>query len=407
MNPNADELPFLGRREVQAVLELLDRDGEEARVVGGAVRNALLRLPAADVDVATTATPDVVLRRARAGGLRTVPTGLDHGTVTVIAEGRPFEVTTLREDIETDGRHAVVRFGRDFALDAMRRDFTINALYADRRGMVHDHVGGRSDLAARRVRFIGDAGRRIAEDHLRILRFFRFSAAYGRGRLDPEGLEAVTGAAPLVATVAGERIRQELAKLLVAPHATDVLEGMARSGVLRLVVGPVADIDRLAALDASAGFDWLLRLAALTGLDEDTIGRLMRRLRLSRLERRRLEVIAAALPDMLGQPRPDDGTLRRWLYRLGPAIYADTLRLVAAYRREPLDALAAGLPEAWLPPARPFSGDTFKAAGVPPGEAIGRALQDAERRWIEAGFPVDEATVAAIVTAVASDSRRP
>ncbi len=181
---------WLERRPLAKVLDALNGDGEETRVVGGAVRDLVLGLPVGEVDLATTALPEAVRRRAKASGFRTIPTGLSHGTVTVIAEGRTFETTTLREDIETDGRHAKVVFGRDFDADARRRDLTINALSLDRDGFVHDPVGGLADLAARRVRFIGDAGQRIREDYLRILRFFRFSARFGEGPLDAEGFAA-------------------------------------------------------------------------------------------------------------------------------------------------------------------------------------------------------------------------
>ena len=175
---------------LETVFALLDRDGEEARMVGGAVRNALMGLPVADIDIATTATPDIVMQRAAAAGLRALPTGIDHGTVTLLVDHKPFEITTLREDIETDGRHAIVKFGRDFSHDAQRRDFTMNALYARVDGTVEDYTDGLADLAQRRVRFIGDAHQRIREDYLRILRLFRFHAAYGEGSLDADALHA-------------------------------------------------------------------------------------------------------------------------------------------------------------------------------------------------------------------------
>src|SRR6266704_3494510 len=182
--------PWLGSGPTSRVLELLSGNGEEARVIGGAVRNALLNIPMGDIDIATTALPDEVIRRAKTAGIKSVPTGIEHGTVTLVVEAQPFEVTTLREDTETFGRKAKVAFGRDWVRDAERRDFTINGLSVDAAGVVHDHVGGLQDIAARRVRFIGDAGQRIAEDYLRILRFFRFHAAYGEGVPNPEGVAA-------------------------------------------------------------------------------------------------------------------------------------------------------------------------------------------------------------------------
>jgi tRNA nucleotidyltransferase/poly(A) polymerase len=178
---------LLADKGLRRILDLLNGNGEEARVVGGAVRNALLGRAATDTDIATTATPDIVMARAKAAGVKSIPTGLPHGTVTLRADGRSFEVTTLREDIETDGRHAKIRFGRDFAADALRRDFTINALSVDRDDRVHDYAGGLADIEAGRVRFIGDPATRIREDYLRILRFFRFSADYAAGDFDRDG----------------------------------------------------------------------------------------------------------------------------------------------------------------------------------------------------------------------------
>src|SRR6186713_1043656 len=190
------DAPWLRSGPTARVLELLNGNGEEARVVGGAVRNALLKRPVADIDIATTALPAEVIRRARAAGIKCVPTGIDHGTVTLVVDAHPFEVTTLREDTETFGRKARVVFGRDWVRDAERRDFTINGLSVDAAGVVHDHVGGLTDIAARRVRFIGDADQRIAEDYLRILRFFRFHAAFGEGEPDREAMAACARGAP-------------------------------------------------------------------------------------------------------------------------------------------------------------------------------------------------------------------
>src|SRR6266849_1286083 len=215
-----DDAPWLKSGPTARVLELLSGNGEEARVVGGAVRNALLNIPIGDIDIATTALPDEVIRRAKAAGIKSVPTGIAHGTVTLVVEAQPFEVTTLREDTETFGRKAKVAFGRDWVGDAHRRDFTINALSAGADGVVHDYVGGLDDIAARRVRFIGDAEQRIAEDYLRILRFFRIHAAFGAGEVDRAGyLACIAGRAGL-ATLSAERLRMEMLKLLVADGAT-------------------------------------------------------------------------------------------------------------------------------------------------------------------------------------------
>jgi poly(A) polymerase len=218
---------LLRHPRLRLLLEALNGDGEETRLVGGAVRNALLGRPVTDRDCTTTATPHVTMQRAEAAGFKPVPTGIEHGTVTVVVDGEPFEVTTLREDVTTDGRRAVVRFGRDFAADARRRDFTINALSVSRDGRLHDYTGGVADLAARRVRFIGDARNRIREDFLRILRFFRFHAEYGEGEPDPAGLAAAVRERAGLAGLSHERIRTELLKLLAAPGAVETLQRLA------------------------------------------------------------------------------------------------------------------------------------------------------------------------------------
>src|SRR6202166_3778129 len=234
------DAPWLKSGPAARVLGLLNGDGAEARVVGGAVRNALLGAPVSEIDIATTALPDEVVRRAKAAGIKTVPTGIDHGTVTLVVDSQPFEVTTLREDTETFGRKAKVAFGRDWVRDAERRDFTINGLSVDAAGVVHDHVGGLNDILAKRVRFIGDPDRRIAEDYLRILRFFRIDAAFGAGEPDREGyLACVRGRAGL-ASLSAERMRMEMLKLMVAEGAAVAITAMADGGLLLPILGGVA-----------------------------------------------------------------------------------------------------------------------------------------------------------------------
>ena len=224
------DAPWLTSGPATRVLALLNGNGEEARIVGGAVRNALLKLPIGDIDIATTALPDEVIRRAQAAGIKSVPTGIDHGTVTLVVDKHPFEVTTLREDTETFGRKARVAFGRDWVRDAERRDFTINGLSIDAGGVVHDCVGGLADMEARRVRFIGDAGQRIAEDYLRILRFFRIHATYGSGEPDRAGyLACIAGRAGL-ASLSAERVRMEMLKLMVADGAVASAVAMTWEG---------------------------------------------------------------------------------------------------------------------------------------------------------------------------------
>ena len=245
---------WLTQGPLPRLLAVLSGDGEEARVAGGAVRNAVMNLPPGDIDIATTATPEEVIRRVTLAGFKAVPTGIEHGTITVVAAGTPFEVTTLRVDVETFGRKATVRFGRDWKADAERRDFTMNALTATADGTIHDYVGGLADLEARRVRFIGDAAARIAEDYLRILRFFRFHAAYGEGEPDAAGLAACVAGRGGLEQLSRERVRMELLKLLVANGVVPALTAMADAGLLVSVLGGVpliASVARMTQIEAA------------------------------------------------------------------------------------------------------------------------------------------------------------
>src|SRR6195256_6411715 len=284
-----DDAPWLKSGPTARVLELLDSNGEQARVVGGAVRNALLQIPPGDIDIATTALPDEVIRRARAAGIKSVPTGIEHGTVTLVIDKHPFEVTTLREDTETFGRKAKVAFGRDWVRDAERRDFTINGLSVDAEGVVHDHVGGLADIAARRVRFIGDASERIAEDYLRILRFFRIHAAYGAGEPDRAGYLACIGGRIGLANLSAERVRMEMLKLMVATGAAGAITAMADGGLLLPILGGVAYTGPFAAMvsvERQLGLapNPIRRLGALAVAVTEDARRLGTRLRLTNAE---------------------------------------------------------------------------------------------------------------------------
>jgi poly(A) polymerase len=392
------------------LIAVLDRDGEEARVVGGAVRNTLIGTPAGDIDVATTALPDEVMRRAQAAGFKVVPTGIEHGTVTIVVDHRPFEVTTLREDVETFGRHAVVRFGRDWRADAARRDFTINALALSRDGVVHDYVGGLADIGVRRVRFIGQASARIAEDYLRVLRFFRFHAAYGVGRPDPEGLQACIEARDKLDRLSRERVRMELMKLLVAAHAVPTLAVMAESGLLGPVLGGVpylAGIGNMAKLEAACAFapDPVRRLGALAVMVAEDAERLWQRLRLTNVEHERL----ASMADGWWRVMPtDDSAARALLYRLGPERFTD--RVLLAWARSEARAADASwhavatLPQRWTAPAFPIKAAHLMARGIAKGRGLGVALAEAEKAWIARGFPRDKRAVAEIADAVARDA---
>jgi poly(A) polymerase len=402
---------WLQEGALAGLLDVLNRDGEEARVVGGAVRNALLGEPISEFDVATTAVPDEVIRRASAAGFKPVPTGIEHGTVTVVIAGRPFEVTTLREDVETFGRHANVRFGRDWRADAARRDFTMNALSVGADGAVHDYVGGVADLEARRVRFIGDARQRIAEDYLRILRFFRFHAAYGQGLPDAAGLAACIAERAGLDRLSRERVRMELLKLLLARHATAVLAIMAESGLLVSVLGGVPDLagfENMTKVEAAIAVqgDAVRRLGALGARIADDGERLWQRLRLSNAEHERLVSMAEAWWRI--SPEGDKAS-RALLYRLGPERFVD--RVLLAWARSPAAAHdpawreLAGLPEHWAAPVFPLKAADFIRRGVTPGPALGAALHEAEEAWIAADFPADDSTVAAIADAAANEVR--
>lgn len=389
------------------LLAALNVDGDEARAVGGAVRNALLGEPVHEVDVATTAEPKTVISRVNAAGFKAVPTGIDHGTVTVVVGHHPFEVTTLREDVETFGRHATVRFGRDWKRDAERRDFTMNALSAGPDGVVHDYVGGIADLNARKVRFIGDPATRIAEDYLRILRFFRFHACYGHGFLDAAGLHACIAGRAGLDQLSRERVRMELMKLLVAPHATPVLAIMSETGILVRVVGGVpllASFENMAKVEVAIGVpaDPVQRLGALgVWLSEDA-ERLFQRLRLSNVEHERL----VSMGDAWWRIKPSDEKAgRALLYRIGPQCFID--RVLAAWARSREGAadrnwkLLAELPQRWTAPVFPLKSADFVSRGIEKGPGLGAAMRAAEEAWIAADFPMDVGTIQQIADAAA------
>jgi poly(A) polymerase len=394
------------------ILAVLDRDGEEARVVGGAIRNTLLGAPPGDIDLATTALPDEVIKRVRAVGFKAVPTGIEHGTITVVAAGRPFEITTLREDVETFGRRAKVAFGRDWKRDAERRDFTINALSASRQGTIYDYVGGLPDIAARRVRFIGNAASRIAEDYLRILRFFRFHAQYGEGLPDPEGVAACIAGRAGLDRLSRERIRMELLKLLLARHAVGSLALMTESGLLDQVLGGVpllASLSNMIKLERTLGLspDCVRRLGALGVSVIEDADRLRERLRVSNAEYERL----ASMADGWWRISSgwDEQRARLLLYRVGPERFID--RVLLAWTRSAEGASEeswrsmAKLPERWTIPRFPLKAADFISRGLPKGPQLGSALATAEEAWTAAGFPLDPHALANIADAAAAGAK--
>ncbi len=382
------------RAGLDDLIDALD-GGKNARFVGGAVRDALLGLPVADLDIATRHQPEDVMHALRRAGIKAVPTGLAHGTITAVIESGPVEVTTLRRDVSTDGRHAVVAFTDDWREDAARRDFTMNALYADPlTGEVFDYFGGLTDLETRHIRFIGDARQRIAEDHLRILRFFRLLARFG-DTPDPDGLAACTERANDLMALSRERIRDELLKLLVARDAVRVVRLMHDRDIFRPVLPEVDDagIARLTALasaetDQSMTPDPIRRLAALVG--HDATVEVGARLKLSNAERKRLEAG--------GLGAGDEGPLAL-AYRVGLDSARDRLLLAGADARFPID---------WTPPRLPLSGGAIVARGVGKGPDVARTLRAIEDRWIAEGFPedIDGIVDAAVGQALSADSSR-
>ncbi|MET0427713.1 MAG: CCA tRNA nucleotidyltransferase [Microvirga sp.] len=390
---------LLARTSLRRLLEALDGEGEETRVVGGALRNALLGRPIVDVDCATTATPDVTTRRAVAAGLKAVPTGIEHGTVTVVVEGEPFEVTTLREDVETDGRHAVVRFGRDFSADAHRRDFTINALSLGRDGTLHDYTDGLADLAARRVRFIGDAATRIREDYLRILRFFRFHSDYADGPPDREGLRAAGLERGGLARLSRERVRAEGLKLLASRRAGDMVDVLLDHGFLTDLLGTAAEIGRFGRVAAGTR-DPVDRLAALAVMTKEGADTLRERLRLSRDEHERLACYAELVAELKSPHHLLDAVgIRRLVARRGVAPVVLAARALAGEPRPVLaeDAMPAleGYRSGAQPvPVFPLRGADLIREGLPKGPHIGEILADARHTWFAEGCPEGEAYAA-------------
>lgn len=394
----AGRAPFLGDESLQRLLSALTQGGEEARIAGGAVRDALLGRATGDVDIATTVLPQDTIRRAEAAGFRAVPTGIDHGTITVIADGTPYEVTTLRSDVETDGRHAKVAFGRDWQKDAQRRDFTINGLYAEADGTVIDLVDGLADLDKRVLRFIGDPQERIQEDYLRILRFFRFFAWFGTGRPDAEGLKACTRLKDGVTGLSAERIWTEMRKLLSAPDPSRALLWMRTTGVLTLVVPEsekwgIDAIHGLVAAEQARGWtaDPLLRLAAIIPPNAERIGSLSKRLRLSNAETKRLADWGEAAP------AAEDETvqaLSRRLHAGSPDGISDRLKLQIASKSAAgndtaqLEALLKHA-EGWKSPPFPLSGADLMAQGLPAGPELGKLLKRLEAEWSASDFTLD------------------
>ena len=358
----------------------------DTRFVGGCVRDSLLGIPVSDVDLATRLAPEEVMRRLQKARIKAVPTGLAHGTVTAVVNGRPVEVTTLRRDVATDGRRATIAYTEDWREDAARRDFTINALTADpESGRIFDYFSGVGDLKARRVRFIGDPLTRIAEDHLRILRFFRFHAKFGEGQPDEAAIEACAARANDLMALSRERIADELLKLLALPDPAATVRLMIKRGILRPVLPEIESADRLhdlAATEQAAEIapDPIRRLASLLPPDPEVAADIAARLRLSKRQAKRL--ISAAAPDL------DDPEVLA--YEIGAEAAVD--RFLLRGRAEPgLKAL-----ESWQKPRLPLGGGELIAMGLTAGPIVAATMQAIEREWTRSGFPKDKETVRAL-----------
>lgn len=386
--PSLADASWLTAAATRKVMAALEAEGgpDVARFVGGSVRNSLMGLSVSDIDIATRLEPQSVMTALKAAGLKAVPTGLDHGTVTAVADSQPFEITTLRRDVTTDGRRATVAFTTDWAEDAGRRDFHINALYADGEGRVFDPTGqGLADIAARRVAFVGDAGRRIREDRLRILRFFRFHAWYGAGDPDAVGLAACVEEAEGLGELSAERVSKELLKLLAAPDPVPTVEVMARTGILAHLLPEAGKIEAFRAMAAVTG-DPLLRLSSLLPGSAEALDTAARGLRLSNREMARLQGLIGPKLDL---ETLEDRQVRALVYAEGKQAVAD--RLVQALAQKPTrgdryDALTE-LVRTWAVPRLPVGGREVAALGVAPGPETGALLKAFEAAWVAADFP--------------------
>jgi len=395
-------------QETQALLAALEaaRVGG-SRFVGGCVRNTLMGAPVDDIDIATQLTPERVTEIATQAGFAAHPTGIEHGTITVVVNRKPFEVTTLRRDVSTDGRRATVAFTESWEEDAQRRDFRMNALYADASGAVHDPSGGGLDDARTgRVIFIGDAATRIREDYLRILRFFRFNAWYAKTPIDPHGLQACADLVAGLDTLSVERVWKEAKKLLAAPDPRAAWEGMTAIDVRARALPEMADEARLDALctleaDLMLPVDAMTRVAASLA-DQESAKALARRLKLSNEERDRL--VAALGDDEKITSYMSLREMRRAIYRIGNEAFRD--RVMLAWARAGLEksqawrALVAHA-QMWTPPKLPLTGDEVMAAGVPAGPKVGVVMREVEDWWIDADFPDDKLSVIERLKAVA------
>ncbi|WP_068875036.1 MULTISPECIES: CCA tRNA nucleotidyltransferase [unclassified Phenylobacterium] len=394
-----------------AVLDALEAAGgpDCARFVGGCVRNALVGRPIDDIDIATRLTPEQVTAALQTAGIRALPTGIEHGTVTAVSNHLPHEITTLRRDVSTDGRRATVAFTDDWHEDAGRRDFTLNALYARRDGGIFDPTGhGVADTRAGRIVFVGEPEQRLREDHLRNLRFFRFYAWFGKGAADPAAVTACAALKDSIDNLAAERISKELLKLLAADDPRASVRLMAETGVLEVVLKLPADLDRFEALCGIEGDqlfenDPVLRLAALLPNDQMAAARLAERLRLSNPDRDRIVAALSPMPVLKSWMSPRE--IRREVYRGGQGTFRDRAKLAwAAAARTATTMQWRGLialADGWSPPTLPLTGDEVMNAGVPKGPLVGQVIREVEDWWVDNDFLDDKLSIIEKLKAVA------
>jgi poly(A) polymerase len=377
--PSLARAPWLKEPSLQRVFALVAAAGGEVRVAGGAVRNALLGEPIGDIDIATTLAPQDVSAAFKAAGISVHPTGVEHGTVTAVVDRKPYEITTLRRDVETDGRRAVVAFTDDWKADALRRDFTINALYCDAAGKIHDYVGGYTDILRKRIIFVGVPTARIKEDNLRILRFFRFLASYEKMSADPASLSACVRLRKGLLGLSAERIAREMFKLLAGPKAVPVLRLMAKHKVLRNILAHTHEFRVISRLPP----DPLLRVFALAKKPDG----LREAWRLSNNQARRIE---ALLQSSMLTPKLRENEQQKLLYAMGPEAWRDSVHLSWAKSRAPLTDRAwkrmLTLPARWTVPSLPIAGRDLLALGFPSGPDLGRELKRLEDCWIASDF---------------------
>nr|WP_246787503.1 MULTISPECIES: CCA tRNA nucleotidyltransferase [Bartonella] len=400
---------------LQKLLHCLSENGEEARVVGGAVRNQLLGYPVNDIDIATTCVPDEIIKRASENGFKAVPTGYEHGTITVVVKDHSYEVTALRADIEPDGRRAKVIFGRDWKTDAKRRDFTINAIYADANGKIYDDVNGLADIETETLRFIGTAEERIREDYLRILRFFRLYAWVGKGRPDAEAIKACARLKDGLLQLSAERVWSEVKKMLSAPDPTRALLWMRQAAILGIILPetekwgidafrPLIETERVMRLPP----DPLLRLFSIVPRDEVRLKKMAERLRFSKLEKTRLMDFARISPIKYNS---SDIEIKKLVYHHGKQAVLDELTLALSNARAHAlsndNALVEAshytrlrkLTEQYDIPVFPLTGKDLLPLGITEGPAIGHKLKALEKRWVESGFLLDRKALLDLATA--------